>query len=493
MSRNTFVLSLLALLIALFLQFRPIDDVDLFWQIRTGLLMLETGRLVDRDVFTYTHAGEPVPPISWLAQLLFALPFAFQVRLGGLAAVRLVTSLAFAAALGVAAAPRRREVGWFSLTAAVVLGLLVALPHTSVRPQAFGVLGFALLLALVQRAWPGWLRLAGAVPLLVVWQNLHPSVVVGGIAVAAVVATQWLRFFRTGKRPAPWTLTALLVLIGLSQFATPLGWSILAVSRQNAVVARDWLRVSEWMPPWDASVRDAMATFWMALLISLLLLARLRFRIALDDLALFAVMTLLALSAARFALFWAIAAVPMWARWIEAAKPHELFPARDVAVPYMVAVPAVGLGLLFVCLPLYLMHRQAWPMPLMSDKLPSDGASRLWAVTATKRIYNYREWGGLLVSLGQNPRQVAIDGRLYLFSKEEWDEYNRAALGQIPLKEIIEKHHPDAFFLRPGFHAALIASLRQAKEWVEIHSDSACAVFVPASRFQATKTEREQP
>ena len=88
MSRNTFLLLLAGLLIALFLQLRPIDDVDVFWQVRTGELMLETGQLVRHDVFTYTHAGEPVPPISWLAQLLFAM----QRRLAGWTFVRFGTS-----------------------------------------------------------------------------------------------------------------------------------------------------------------------------------------------------------------------------------------------------------------------------------------------------------------------------------------------------------------------------------------------------------------
>src|SRR5581483_7240335 len=140
----------------------PIDDLDLFWQVRSGWLLLEIGQLVPGDTFTYTHAGERVPPIAWLSQVLFAL----QLRWGGWSFVRLGTALALAGALSIAGLTRRRELGWFGLTTAVLLGLLVVLPHSSVRPQAFAALGFALLLALVQSPKAAWLRFLAAIPLL---------------------------------------------------------------------------------------------------------------------------------------------------------------------------------------------------------------------------------------------------------------------------------------------------------------------------------------
>lgn len=472
MPRNTFLLLLAGLLIAFFLQLRPIDDVDVFWQVRTGELMLETGQLVRHDVFTYTHAGEPVPPISWLAQLLFAV----QHRMAGWPFVRFGTALALAAALVVAVAPARLQVSSFSLTAALALGLLVILPHSSVRPQAFGTLGFAVLLTLGRDERLGWRELLLAVPLLLLWQNLHPSVMVGALVLGVVVAGRWWLFLR-GHRPVPpWPLTVLVFLAAASQFATPLGWDLLAVTRQNAIVSRDWLRVSEWLPPWDASVRDAVLTFWLALAISFVLLFRIRFRVPFEEIAIFVSVTLLALSAARFGLFWAIALVPCWAGWLEAAKPADLFPSKlGAKVPGAVAVTV----LVVACFLVWAAPR-AWPVPLFSRELPGNGVARLEEVAPAGRIYNYREWGGELIS--QYPRwQVAMDGRLYLFSREEWDEYHWAAVGEIPLHELVERHRPAAFFLRPGFHAGLIARLQESPDWQEAYSDATCAVFKPAA------------
>jgi hypothetical protein len=479
LSRPTFALLLAGLLIGLFLQFRPLDDVDLFWQVRAGLLMLDTGRLVERDAFTFTHAGDPVPTISWLAQLIFAGAY----RVASWPAVRLIAALAFAAALTVAGLRGRNGARLFSLLSAVALGLLVLLPHTSVRPQAFGILGFSLLLALAHSTRQLRSQVLLAAPLLLVWQNLHPSVLVGGIALVPTVAVRWFRWWRK-EEPPPVTLMVLLLLVLVSQFATPLGWNLLPWTRLNTEISHR-LRISEWMPPWDASVVDASSTFWLALAGSLVLLAvslllllqlRLRFCAALEDLALFLVMTVLALSAARFAAFWAVALIPCWVRWIEALKPTTLFAEAPGTVSSRLVGPLFGLGSLLVLLPLLR------PGKLFSDELPWEGIQRLQAVLPEGRIYNYREWGGPLIFAGFPQWPVAIDGRLYLFSDDEWTQYNRASRGEVPLSELVEQYRPDAFFLRPTFQPALIAELRQSGDWKEVYSDAVCSAFIRRPR-----------
>src|SRR5262249_49184935 len=134
--------------------------------------------------------------------------------------------------------------------------------------------------------------------------------------------------FRNRTRAKPWALVLLLVVLAASQFATPMGWGILAVSRANMEAARDWLGVSEWLPPWDRAVAGAAMAVWLALGVSLAVLLRLKCRVEPRELCLFLVMTLLALSASRLILFWGVAMVPAWARWIERAKPPALFAWR---------------------------------------------------------------------------------------------------------------------------------------------------------------------
>jgi hypothetical protein len=170
-------------------------------------------------------------------------------------------------------------------------------------------------------------------------------VLIGAGAVAALAGAHWLRRLRGSRSAAPWGLTGIVVLIALAQFATPMGWRILETSAANVRVARDLLGVSEWLPPWDASVRAAMVGFALAAAITIGLLIRLRFRVRLEDAALCAALALLSLSAARFVLFWAVAMVPVWARWIEQSKPDGVLAWRgDLPVGRIRSALLVGFG-----------------------------------------------------------------------------------------------------------------------------------------------------
>jgi hypothetical protein len=468
-SGRTWLLLVLGMLMLLLLQLRPIDDVDLFWQIRLGELTLEQGHLITRDPFTYTHHGEPVPTFAWLAQVIFAALH----HAGSWYAVQGLHVVLFTAAFLVAGTVRSQEAGPFTLACALGLAFLVAIPHSSVRPQSFAALGFAILLLLARSRLRPSLRVLIAVPVLVIWQNAHPSVVVGAAALLPLVVVEWVRFYFRRDWSQPLTLTALLLLTAAGQFATPMGPAILATTRTNSHIARDLLRISEWLPPWDSSVRGAVALYWVGLALSAGLLVRLRFRVEPEDFGVLLVMTLLSLYAARFGLFWALALIPVWARWIERARPPELFAwAGDRPVGWAGLAATLLLGLVSVVgLPPLLRPS------ILSDTLPLEGLRRLRARLPEGRIYNYREWGGPLILANAPSWQVAIDGRLYLFSDAEWHEYRAVAAGEVPVEEVVQRYGPQAFFLRPSFHEAFIRRLRQA-DWEEIYADTTCSVWV---------------
>jgi hypothetical protein len=120
---------------------------------------------------------------------------------------------------------------------------------------------------------------------------------------------------------------------------------------------------------------------------------------------------------------------------------------------------------------------------VLHSGLPLEGMTRLKTALPSGRIYNYRQWGGPLIWTGYPQWQVAIDGRLYLYSEKEWEGYNKAALGKVPLRELVEEHKPDAFFLRPSFHQKLMTLLKQSPAWRELYTDKKCSIFlkVPSS------------
>ena len=120
-------------------------------------------------------------------------------------------------------------------------------------------------------------------------------------------------------------MAALLLLAIFAQFLTPLGAGVFAVAQDNLQISRDVLHLAEWGPPWDSKVAAAVSPYWIALLGSLIAIVWLWRQLPPSDRALFIVMTILSLYAARFIIFWAVALVPFWAQVVEPIIPTGMF------------------------------------------------------------------------------------------------------------------------------------------------------------------------
>ena len=183
MRASTLLAAVVAALAAAFAVTLPASDPDLFWHLASGDWMLDHGRLLDHDVFSFTRAGAPYASGQWLGQLALALAF----RAGGWVGIDVLR----AALVGV---------GAFFLARAVLRvqphpawaapPLLAALLVTKIvwgdRPQLFTLALFPLVLDILLAArLDGRLRrLAVVPPLLVLWANLHGAFPVGLALVA---------------------------------------------------------------------------------------------------------------------------------------------------------------------------------------------------------------------------------------------------------------------------------------------------------------------
>jgi len=470
-SRRKLVLMVFFGLMAFFLQCRPNYDVDVFWQLKLGRLMLERQELVRHDPFTSTHAGQPVPSIAWLSQVAYALIY----EIGSWRLLHQVNALVFAGALWLAALTvRQRETSTVANVLALSLGMLVVIPHCEIRPQGFAALGFAVLLWAVQAEMRAWKKLVLAAVVLLVWQNMHPSVILAAVLLAARAGCGWLRWLRDRRVEKPWLPTALALLAAVSTMATPMGADLFAGSARNAEISRA-LEISEWMPLWHPAAWAAGAkTVWLALAVSLVLLIRARRQVRLEELATLVVLAAASMAFYRMSLFFAVAMVPVWSRWIHSAWPDAPGasttdkPVGRLAASALIA--AVLSGALLV----------PWLLGLnpLDRRLPLGAAGRLRELGVRGVIYNYREWGGPLIWTGYPDWKVTVDGRLYLFEPEEWDRYEEIAAGRVPLAQVEQWYRPDAFFLRPSYHEGLIELLRASDGWEEVDGDWEPAVFV---------------
>jgi hypothetical protein len=444
------------------LQFRPIHDVDIFWQVRLGELTLQRGRLVEEEPFSAAHAGEPLPPVAWAAQALYALVH----RLGGWPLLHRVDAFIWAAGfLAVGLGVRRDEAGEAALAVALALGVMAALPFASLRPQSCAVLCFGLLLALARSRLTLTAKATLGLPLLVAWQNLHPSVAVAGLALGGAAAAGWARRLRVGGA-APWAETTLAGLAAVASLLTPAGAGLFRVASDNAELSRR-LGVGEWLPLWAPVNWPASATAWLALAATAWLLLRGGRRARVEDLGAGLVLGALAVLSYRFVLFWAVAMVPVWARCLGPAPQR----AAPLSRPASAALVTTALALA-VLVPML-----ARP-PLFIGYLPREGAARLRERAGPGVVYNYPGWAGVLLEAGHPDWRVAYDGRFYRYSAAEWQGQQDAAAGRVPLADIERRWRPVAFFLRPGADAALIDLVRADAAWEEVYADDNCVAFV---------------
>jgi len=520
MSRRKLALVLFGCLVVLLLQFRASQDVDLFWQVKLGQLVLQQDELIRSDPFTSTHGGEPVPPIAWLSQVFYALVH----RAGSWRLLHQVNALVFAGGLLFASLTvRGRDSSTLAGILGLSLGVLVAAPHCEIRPHTLAMFCFALFLLVAEAELRAWRKLALAGTILILWQNMHPSVLVGAVTIGARAGAGWLRCLRDYRAARPWWPTALALLAALSTVATPLGPGIFESSRLNGEISRE-LGISEWMSLWHPAAWQAGGWIvWLALGVSLALLVRVRRLVCLEDLATFVVLGGLSLSIYRLSLFLAAAMVPVWTRWIQLGlisepfgtlgwpgstgtdgaghqpkvgpearsrwsasprtaaaggglRPTTSHPAGQQNVervrPWLAASIAAGA----LCCALSVPRLLHWR--LFDEQLPLGAAQRMREMGVRGVIYNYREWGGPLIWEGYPEWKVTIDGRLYLFTRQEWYRYQQIALGRVPVAEVERLYRPDAFFLRPSYHDRFVRLLRESNNWREAYADRNAIVFV---------------
>lgn len=444
---------------------RTIHDVDIFWQLKLGEITLAHG-ILSREPFLAGLEDRPLAVVAWLAQVAYAL----LRHVGGWPLLWLVDGILWFAGFAIVAIVcSRTAANRWPVAIGLWVGWFAALSTASVRPQSFAALAFGCLIVLI-RSNHSTLRTAilGSV-LFVLWQNLHPSVVVGGLVTGAVVVAEIVQYVRGRRDSFPLRLFILLPLAALAAIATPAGFEIFRISRLNAEMSLH-LHVAEWMPlTWEP--RTAGRPFAWAMLIATIAVLALRGRkVALGTLAIVVVLTAAMLYSHRFVLFWGIAVIPLWCECL-GSQPIGVIASRS-AWRTAIAILAIALGIGIPCI--------RHPAPF-ADYYPFEGIRTLKAANIRGTIFTSYYWGGMIAEAGYPEWRVTHDGRYYLRTMAEWDRYFDETYHGTggSLNAIIDRYHPQAFFLRPGSDDHLINQLRQDHRWTTIFADANCVVSVP--------------
>ena len=140
-------------LIALFLALTfllgvfPLKDADIYWHLRTGDLIRQTGQVPRTDIFTFTREGVPWIDLHWI----FQVAVSWLYERGGVVALNLAKCAVTCVAVLLLVTARRRDWPVWVMLLAWLPALLVLGGRMYVRPETLTLLYLSIFLAVLTR------------------------------------------------------------------------------------------------------------------------------------------------------------------------------------------------------------------------------------------------------------------------------------------------------------------------------------------------------
>ena len=432
---------------------------DTWLTLMAGREIVENG-LPQTEELTILGQGATWTDQQWLAQVLFYGAH----ELAGLRLVVVLDILLVLLALALAAGTARSAGASSRSTFLVgVLAVLAGPWGWTIRAQSAALPLFAGVLWLLVDGYRQGVRRRTllVLPLLVVWANLHGSVVLGaGLTVVLAIAV--LVRDRVSAAPVPGfsqvPAVSLLVLAPACVLATPYGFDVVAyydlmlVDAPFAEILREW----QWSGP-----SGTTALFWAlaAATVGLVALRRCRSRLSLFELLVLGITFVGAVQAVRGVIWFALACAAI----LPVALDGLLTKADPSARGVNRAISTVSLAALAVALVVTLARpgdwfSQEWPEAQVAAvrEATRDPSTRLFATDGTA------DW--LLWQLPDLRGRLAYDVRFELYDEDTIDRIsrygNREGADWKSLADgyrvviVDERGHFDAFRREPGSRVA---------------------------------------
>jgi hypothetical protein len=466
---------------------RPATDPDLWWHLRTGQLIVETGHVPHTDPFSFTRAGHAWVSHEWLSEVVF-----YELWKHGGAAALIVFSAIITTAGFMLLYLRCLLYGakkhWAA--AATVLGALASAPSWGVRPQMFTFTLASLLLWLLdsgnksgnksgdKKDRPGllfWIP-----PLFLLWLNLHAGFAlglallfaygVGLIVETAVGDTPW-------KNARPIILLVLLLLLACLALV-PLNPSGTQLYRYPF----DTLRSSgmrsfivEWFSPdFHEWLYRPFLLVWLLLLSAL---ASSRSRPQGRVLVPLLLTSFAALDAVRHIPIFILVAIPVIAAALPVASASpaasQRRPGSSRFGPLFNAAAVILIAVFASVKWVSLARNQD---ARVAELFPQKAVAFLQAGDQPRRIFVYYDWGGYAIWNLYPEYRVFVDGRADLYGDDLLRQFKTAVQLRTGWRDVLDNWKVEAVLVPPS--CALAQALLLDPNWHPTFVDAKAIILV---------------
>jgi hypothetical protein len=479
-AKTRFFLVLTFLLLAM--TARPATDPDLWWHLRTGELIVETGHVPQVDPFSFTRSGHPWLAHEWLSDVLF-----FELwKHGGAAALTLFAAVITTCGFLLLYSRCSRPPHWAA--AAAALGALAAAPSWGVRPQMFTFAFASLLLWLIERGEQQPKALLWIPPLFLLWLNLHAGF---ALAIALLLTYGAGLLWETATGAALWNetrplilrtaglLSACLALVPLN----PNGFRLYRYPFETLFSSGMRSFIVEWASPdFHQELYLPLLVLWLTLIVVFAFgfkrsSPRLKARIFVP--LLFTAFA--SLDAVRHVPIFVLMAVPVIAAGLPLIWPSrgEIFPAKNRAANTtkfrsILALAVMSLIVVFMTVKWVTVIRDQTSRE--AEVFPEKALSLISTSDYPRNLFVYYDWGGYTIWKLYPQHFVFIDGRADLYGDEVLRQFRAVMQLGNGWRSILDSWKIEAVIVPPS--SAVAQALLLDTGWRMVFRDSQSVILL---------------
>ena len=464
---------------------------DTWWHLRAGQVTLQTGHILQTDLFSHTRYGQSWVNHSWLSQVILYWLFD-QLSYAGLELwVRGIVTATFVLVF------LQMKGNAFVRAFVTMLAAATSAVIWAARPQLLSfLLTAAVAHVLYLYKWEGVNRLWVLPPLFVLWVNLHAGYALGFMVLAGYLVGEVLNHALNLVAPSD---TPVIDWPGLGHL---LGISLLSALLLviNPNTTRMWTYyldtvgigalqdfIQEWQSP-DFHPIHMQPFIWL-LLATLAAIGLSEQRPDASDLTLIAMFAYAALLAGRNIAPFALVTAPVLSRhvtatlnsWRRKAAEEGRLRLRGLRRRPTPLLGALNWGILFLVIALGVAN--VW-RPLWTDlnerrqeeRYPMEAIQWIEENDPPGRMFNPYNWGGMLIWRLWPEQRVFVDGRTDLFGDEVLGEYITVQAAQPGFDEILDKYGVGFVLARP--HDPLSTVLACTGDWEHGYKDGQAVVWL---------------